>query len=176
LQNKSDYVIQGRALPFDDNDTVPLGYKTTIAGEFKIGIDQVDGFLVNKKIYIEDKLLGKVQDLSESSYAFTTEIGTYNNRFVLRYTNTTKSLANVGFELVEKGVLVSNRNKEVKVNSFSALIAKVSIYDMSGKQIYKNTNVDSKDLVIRNIQSTKQILLVNVELQNGQSLTQKIIY
>jgi hypothetical protein len=28
------FVIQGRALPFDDNDKVPLGYKTTI-GDLK---------------------------------------------------------------------------------------------------------------------------------------------
>jgi hypothetical protein len=47
-------------LPFDD-DKVPLGYKTTIV-EFKIAIDEADGF-VNKKIFLEDKLLGK-QDLS----------------------------------------------------------------------------------------------------------------
>jgi hypothetical protein len=45
-----NFVIQGRALPFDDNDKVPLGYKTTIVGEFKIAIDEADGFLVNKKI------------------------------------------------------------------------------------------------------------------------------
>jgi hypothetical protein len=49
-------------LPFDDND-VPLGYKTTIVGEFKIAIDEADGFL-DKKIFLEDKLLGKTQDLS----------------------------------------------------------------------------------------------------------------
>jgi hypothetical protein len=28
-------------LPFDDNDKVPLGYKTTIVGEFNI--DEADG-------------------------------------------------------------------------------------------------------------------------------------
>jgi hypothetical protein len=59
-------------LPFDDNDKVPLGYKTTIVGEFKIAIDEADGFLVNKKIFLEDKLLGKTQDLS-LAYTFTTE-------------------------------------------------------------------------------------------------------
>jgi hypothetical protein len=36
-------------LPFDDNDEVPLGYKTTIVGNLK-AIDEADGFLVNKKI------------------------------------------------------------------------------------------------------------------------------
>jgi hypothetical protein len=51
--------IQGRALPFDENDVVPLGYKSKIAGDFKIAIDQVDGFLVNNRIFLEDKLLEK---------------------------------------------------------------------------------------------------------------------
>jgi hypothetical protein len=46
-------------LPFDDNDA--MGYKTTIVGEFKIAIDEADGFLVNKKIFLEDKLLGKTK-------------------------------------------------------------------------------------------------------------------
>jgi hypothetical protein len=36
-------------LPFDDNDKVPLGYKTTIVGEFKIAIEQTDGFLAIRK-------------------------------------------------------------------------------------------------------------------------------
>jgi hypothetical protein len=40
---------------------IPLGYKTTIVGEFKIAIDEADGFLVNKKIFLEDKLLGKTK-------------------------------------------------------------------------------------------------------------------
>jgi hypothetical protein len=46
---------------------------------------------------------------------------------------------------------------------------------MSGKQIYKNTKVNSKDLVIRSMQRAKQqILLVNVEC--GKSVTQKKLF
>jgi hypothetical protein len=41
------------------NDVVPLGYKSKIASDFKIAIDQVDGFLVNNRIFLEDKLLEK---------------------------------------------------------------------------------------------------------------------
>jgi hypothetical protein len=49
ISKDENFVIQGRALPFDDNDEA-IGYKTTIVGEFKIAIDEADGFLVNKKI------------------------------------------------------------------------------------------------------------------------------
>jgi hypothetical protein len=50
-------LLSGRALPFDDNDKCHWVIKS-IVGEIKITIDEADGFLVNKKIFLEDKLLG----------------------------------------------------------------------------------------------------------------------
>lgn len=44
-------VIQGRALPFKSTDVVPLGYRTTIAGEFTIGLDHADGNLTVQPIF-----------------------------------------------------------------------------------------------------------------------------
>jgi hypothetical protein len=174
IYQDKNLVIQGRALPFTDTDQVPLGYSSTIVGNFEISIGQSDGLLVDKDVFLEDKLLGTIHNLKNESYSFITEKGVFNDRFILLYAN--KTLAKEDFELPEKAVFISNTNKEVKVNSYSDLIAKVLIYDISGKQIYKNTKVDSKDLVIRSMQRADQILLVNVELQNGQSVTQKIIY
>tara|TARA_R110002126_G_scaffold21034_2_gene76792 strand:- start:1950 stop:5891 length:3942 start_codon:yes stop_codon:yes gene_type:complete len=169
-------VIQGRALPFVDTDEVPLGYSSTIAGDFTISIDQVDGLFTGKEIYLKDNMTNSIHNLNKSAYDYKTEIGTFNNRFTLRYTNANKTLAKEDFELAEYGVLISNTNKEVKVNSSVENIDKVLIYDMSGRQVYKNTTVNNKVLVIRNIQSEKQVLIVKVELQNGQSVTQKIVY
>jgi hypothetical protein len=176
VNNGKNLTIQGRALPFDEMDTVPLGYSSFIAGSFAIGIDQVDGLMVDKDVFIEDKLLDTIHDLKKESYSFTTEKGAFNDRFILRYTNANKTLAKEDFELPEKGVLISNKNKEVKVNSSSEVIDKVVIYDMSGRQIYKNTNVNNKDLVIRNMQLAKQVLFVKVVLQDGRSITKKVIY
>jgi hypothetical protein len=43
-------VIQGRALPFDErNDEVQLGFRSSVAGNFNIGIDQTDGILKAQK-------------------------------------------------------------------------------------------------------------------------------
>jgi hypothetical protein len=38
-------VIQARGLPFDDQDEIVLGYRTTIKGVYTIDIDEVDGVL-----------------------------------------------------------------------------------------------------------------------------------
>jgi uncharacterized delta-60 repeat protein len=168
-------VIQGRGLPFNLSDTVQLGYSANFSGLLAIDVDQVDGELVDQSIFLEDKERDIIHNLTLKPYEFLTERGTFNDRFVLRYTDNTLGLTDVEVTL-QNQVLVSNKNKEVKVNSSSELIDKVVIYDMSGIQIYKNTNVNNKDVVIRNMQLAKQVLLVKVVLQDGRSITKKVIY
>jgi hypothetical protein len=172
-QNKK-LTIQGRALPFDESDLVPLGYKTTIAGDFKIAIDQTDGFLVAMKIYLEDKLLGKTQDLSEADYNFSTEIGTFDDRFVLTYAS--KTLGTGDFKDLGNAVVVSNTNKEIKISAPINEISKVFIYDISGRQIYMKSKVNKDELIISSLLSSEQLLIVKVLLQNNSTVTKKIIY
>ncbi len=167
-------VIQGRALPFDENDVVPLGYSSTIDGEFTINIDEVDGLLANQAVYLEDKLTNTTVDLKSSPYTFTTIAGTFKDRFVLRYAN--RSLANPDFKPTSNKVLVSNKNKQIKINSFAETIDKVSIYDLLGKQIYQKNKVNSKELSILDLGSSHQTLVVKTSLQNGETVTNKIIY
>ena len=167
-------VIQGRALPFDEADEVPIGYKSTIAGDFTIAIAQTDGLLDAKDIFIEDKSTQAVRNLKEGAYKFTTEAGTFNDRFVLRYTN--KTLGNENFEKPENSVLVSNKNKQIKINSSVEIIDKIQIFDLLGRSIYQKMNVNTSEFVISNLVSNHQALLVKVMLRNGQTITKKIIY
>jgi len=174
VNQDKNLVIQGRALPFDENDVVPLGFRSTIDGEFTINIDQVDGLLTDQAVFIEDKLTNTTTDLKSGAYIFTTTAGTFNDRFVLRYNN--KTLGTTNFDVQTNKVLVSNKSKEIKINSFAETIDKVTIYDLLGKQIYQKFNVDSKELSILNLVSNNQTLLVKTTLQNRKTVTNKIIY
>ncbi|WP_367755865.1 T9SS sorting signal type C domain-containing protein [Flavobacterium sp. WC2430] len=174
INNDRKLVIQGRSLPFDNNDKVPLGYRSEIEGNFTIAIDEVDGLFKDQVVFIEDKLLNVVHNLKKDSYTFTTGKGVFDDRFVLSYTN--KTLAIDNFDIIEKGVLISNKNKEVKINSSVENIDTVLIYDLLGRQIYKKSNVNNKELIILNLLSTKQTLLIKVGLQGGEVIHKKIIY
>jgi hypothetical protein len=55
--------IQGRNLPFDENDQIALGYNAVVEGSFSIRIDHTDGLLDNQKIYLIDQLTQKIHDL-----------------------------------------------------------------------------------------------------------------
>ncbi|PXY44567.1 PKD-like domain-containing protein [Flavobacterium hydrophilum] len=174
VNEASNMTIQGRALPFSDADVVPLGYRSTIAGDFTIAIDQADGNLATQRIYLEDKQTGTINELTAKNYTFKTKAGTFNNRFVLRYTN--KTLGTGDFETVDDAVWVLAQNKTVTVNSTTENIDKVFIYDISGKQLYKKVDVGNLQLIIQNLPFAQQVLLVKIVLDNGYETTKKVIF
>ena len=169
------YKIQGRAAYYE-NDQVRLGYFSVVAGTFNINIDSKEGVFDNlsTSVYLEDKLLNVIYDLKQSPYTFTTEKGTFNDRFILRYTN--KNLGITDLETLENQVLVSNKNKQIKVNSAVETIDKVLVYDLLGRQLFKKEKISGNELTIPNLVSSQQTLLVKVSLQNGQTVTKKIIF
>jgi len=173
INSNRNLVIQGRALPFTDSDTVPLGYRTIIAGEFTISIDQVDGMLTNQPVYIEDKLTNTLHDLRQSSYTFSTGVGIFNNRFVLRYTN--KSLATDDFKVVNDAVSIGVKNKMISISSNVENIDKIFVYDVSGKQLSNIENIRNTHLMISNLPDTREVLLVKVLLENGKSVTKRAL-
>uniref|UniRef100_UPI0013D823DE T9SS sorting signal type C domain-containing protein n=1 Tax=Flavobacterium fluviatile TaxID=1862387 RepID=UPI0013D823DE len=174
INEASDLTIQGRALPFTDADVVPLGYRSTIAGEFTIAIDQADGNLATQRVYLEDKQLGTISELTAKNYTFTTKAGTFKNRFVLRYKNNT--LGTGDFETTEDAVSVLAQNKTVTVNSTAENIEKVFLYDLSGKLLYTRDNVNNLQLIMQNLSFAQQVLLVKVVLDNGYQTTKKVIF
>lgn len=174
INNDSKFVIQGRALPFENTDIVPLGYKSTIAGNFTIGINQTDGILANHAIYLEDKVTQTTYDLRSANYTFATATGTFNDRFVLKYTN--KALGTDDFEKEDNSIVVATHNKVITISSANSDIGKVFIYDVAGKQLYRKSNVKNSKLIIENLHSGNQVLLIKIVLENETSVTRKIIF
>lgn len=174
INSGKNLVIQGRALPFNTADVVPLGYRSAIVGEFTISIAQVDGMLVNQPVFIVDKLANKTHDLTQGGYVFNTGIGIFNDRFEIRYANTTLSTNN--FESINNDVSIGIKNQIITINSTVGNIDKIFIYDVLGRQLLKNENIKNTELSIQDLSSPKEILLVKVFLENGYSTTKKAFF
>ncbi|SNS01324.1 tandem-95 repeat protein [Flavobacterium sp. ov086] len=174
INESKKLAIQGRALPFQDTDQVPLGYKTTVAGDFTIAIDHTDGVFNNQAVYLEDKTTGTVTNLQAGNYTFTTAIGTFIDRFTISYIK--KTLGTDDFENLENSVLVSIKDKVVKVTATKETIKEVSIYDINGQLLYNKKKIGTAELQIPNLQSSNQVLLVKVTLDNDYLTTKKIIF
>ncbi|MBS7232527.1 T9SS sorting signal type C domain-containing protein [Flavobacterium psychroterrae] len=174
FSNDNKYVIQGRALPFSDADIISLGYRTTIEGDFTISIDGTDGSLSNQNIYLEDKTTGKVHDLTAGNYTFKTAIGTFTDRLVLRYTNKTLGIGDI--ENPDNNLIVTVKDKVVKVTSTNENIKQVTIFDITGKLLYDKNKVGATELQLQNLPFSNQVLLVKVILENDSTTTKKIIF
>jgi hypothetical protein len=175
INESKNLVIQGRALPFDTADEVPLGYSSTTAGDFTISIDQTDGLLANQDIFLEDKDTGTTQNLKDGAYNFTTDTGTFDTRFVLKYTNGT-TLGTNTIDAKENKVIVSAKNKQIKINAINETIDKVTVYDLLGKRIYQKANIGTSELLISNINPSQTVLIVKTTLKNGQTSSKKVIF
>ena len=173
LIGNDKFVIQGRSIPFNPNDIVPLGIKTSVHGSYTIAIGGLDGLFENpnRNIYLEDTETGNIQNLRVAPYTFTINGGTNNTRFKLRYKysrgNNSKSSVS--------DVVVSSANKEILVQSFGENMQQISVYDMVGRSIFNSNTINNTEFIINNVSSSQQTLIIKVTLESGKVITKKLI-
>lgn len=172
INEKENLTIQGRALPFDEKDEIPLGFRSTIDGSFTISIDEVDGLMTNQSVFLEDKLTNAFFDLKNGDYTFNTLAGTFDDRFVLKFSNKTLSLDStekedgilVFYSSNYKTLIIHNKKVDSAVNS-------VSLFNMLGQNIglwdVKDNEQTNIQIPIKDISSG--LYIVKVKTANGDS-------
>lgn len=80
------------------------------------------------------------------------------------------------FEVVPEATVVAVNNNTVTVRTVEGVIDKLFFYDISGKTLYTLEAVDKATVVISDLQSSNQMLIVKVVLDNGDVRTSKIIF
>lgn len=164
--------IQGKGLPFTENDEIQVGYSTNQSGIHTFGLDAVDGlFEDNQAIYIEDLELGIIHDLKAAPYTFTTATGTFSNRFVLRFSNETLSAPTV-----EKNNELQVYTSNGIIASANTLIQAVLVYDIQGRLLYQNQDVNQTEFQITNVSKSNSPLVIQVVFENQVTVSKKVIY
>lgn len=165
-------IIQGRSVPFDQNDQVPLAFKVPNAGSYTIFIKAIDGLLNNQNIFLEDKLLNIIHNLKATPYTFTAEIGETLDRFVLRYTNQILSTD----ENIFSNEVIIFTNNHINVKSTGQLIKEVVAYDVLGKTLIDRKNISQHEIILPELKPTSGMLIVKVKLENDVVVTKKVAY
>ncbi|WP_445719855.1 hypothetical protein [Flavobacterium sp.] len=164
--------IQGKGLPFLESDVISLGYKGSQNGSYTIAIAVVDGvFEGSQTIYLEDRLTNIIHNLSESPYVFQSNSGIYNNRFALRYANST--LSNPDFDA--NSIVIYTEDDKIYMNSGIESISSYEVYDILGRLLISDLKVSSNEIIVE-LKKSNQPLVVKVKFQNNQVLTKKIIH
>lgn len=168
-----DLLIQGRALPFQDGDIVPLGVEFLKNGIYKIGIDHLKGSLMlneDQGIFLEDTYNNVIHNLKISPYSFTATTGDIKDRFVLRYMDKTLSVDDK--EISDTFVYVKNEQLYVKA---SKNIESVVVYDLTGKKLMDYKLDGYSDNFNTQFQFSRGAYLTVIKLENTGVITKKVI-
>ena len=171
LIDDKNYRIQARPL-FSANDQVPLGYFAAVSGLFTIEIDAAEGLFnqQNQLIYLEDRLLNTIHNLTQSAYTFTTNSGTFNNRFVLRYST---DLTSNPFESTDQFVHIYGHENQIQIRAIQDQIERVVVYDLLGRMLYNYAGINVAEHSFH-LPFSQAVVLVQVKLKSGKVFTQKV--
>ncbi len=176
VMDNKNFDIQGRDVNFDVNDLIPLGIKISTNGNYTIGITTAEGIFIDgsQTIYLEDKLLNIVHNLTSNPYLFSGTSGTNNDRFVLRFTNT--ALSNNSFDNGQKTVFVYKNNNVLEVKSIAEKMASVVVYDVLGRIVFSQKGMSTNLLSLESLLPNNSALLVSTVLENGAVVTKKVLF
>lgn len=170
LIDNNEYVIQGKGLPFTDEDVVKLGLKVVEAGDFEINIEQVDGLFVNQDVFVKDNYTNVIHNLKEGSYTFIAQVGTFNDRFEMIYKKPLKE------EVVTTNTVdILVKNNDLTIQTYHSEISSIEVFDVLGKSIYTKSGINNKQFNTNQITVSNQALIVKIQLQNGENVIKKII-
>jgi len=173
LIEQDEVRIQGKALPFNQNDKIVLGFSAPKNDNYTIAIASLDGLFKDKdqKILLEDTYLKKTHILNDTPYQFSADMGRFNDRFILKYA---KEESNLDASNLSNITVYTSTAINVKSNIQNIFM--VEIFDIQGKRLFNSENISKKELEINQLKPTSDVLLVRVTLENGEVQTKKVIY
>jgi hypothetical protein len=166
------FEIQGRSLPFDINDEIPIGVNVPTQGNYSFAIAALDGLFEDQNIYLKDTMLNITHDLKANPYPFTTSAGVTMDRFKIVYINNALGNPNYSFDNTIK-VLVNN---EITVSSSNLQIESIVVYNLLGQKINTYKNIYSNYIILHGIHKNNTTLFLKIKLQTGEMVTKKISY
>gem|GEM_PF-805336 len=175
IDDNTEYAIQGRAIPFVENDVVTMGYIASAQGSYTVSIDHVDGlFLGDQDIFVHDKVANVYHNLKESAYEFTSDAGTINDRLELVYQAETLGVDTPG--AADNSILVYKAEGVLHVASSSQPLSNIQIFDVRGRKLYDRKDISGTSIVLSDLRAEQQVLLVTVVTESGAKVTRKVLY
>ncbi len=167
-ENTEAYAIQGRALPFDQDDVVTLGYKAEQAGTYSISLVNLDGLFEDTDIFIKDKMLDIEHNIKSGAYEFVTESGEFSDRLEIVY----RTNLNVQNPSIDNNWIAYSKDNQIQLESVGFDMKDVHVYDMLGRVVYSATNVNANKHQINNV-GANQVLIIKIVTPQGTTSVKK---
>jgi len=168
----TNLAIQARP-KFEASDVVPMGFEAIAPGQYTIALDHFDGLFDGEQdIYIKDNLEGLTHNLKNGAYTFTSKEGTFTERFEIVYTNV---LSTNNPALNANSVIVYKQGTTININSTTAEVTGVTIYDIRGRKLYTQSNINATQTAITGLQAQQEVLIVEINTAKGK-VSKKLVF
>ncbi len=171
------FVIQGKGLPFNDYDVIPLGVKINAQGNHYIALAETDGLfeIGDQIIYIRDNESGYIHNLIDSPYSFNSVAGTFNNRFEIVFRTNALSVDEVVVDSNTVSIIELDSDLvKFTVHSNQITIREVEIIDLTGRTVYNFKGENNSEIYnLSNLSSSAYV--AKITLSNGQVVAKKAI-
>ncbi|GAA4268609.1 T9SS type A sorting domain-containing protein [Hyunsoonleella aestuarii] len=176
-RSNKKFAIQGRSPKnLNQGEKIKLGLQTFIETPtiYKFSIVKTQGdFLNNSTIFLRDKYLNKLHELSQYDYSFTSDAGEFKDRFEIVFKDTEfRNLATV--EKTEVHIIEDQANKFTFSSTNDLVLDEISIFDFSGNLVYKLEGNSSQE-TFELSKLKKSLYIAKVELSSGDIITKKFI-
>lgn len=166
------FTIQGRALPFNATDIVPLGYRSDIEGDMHIAIAAFDGIFAQNDVILFDNYAGISQNLKDGPYYFSTAPGEFNDRFYVSYqpvalgVNDTVATGKTPVMWIENQSIL-NINWESGVQNYT-------VYNLMGQLIAQGKGESAQQIQVQLPVANANFWIVEVENTAGETHVVKL--
>ncbi len=162
--------IQARDANFSQEDNVKLGFKSSVSGNYIISLTDKDGiFKSDQNIYLRDKYLNKVVNITDNAYTFNTNAGQYEDRFEVVY----KPLETLGTDNSVKKRIQIYKDVSNFIVTAPNNIDEVSVYDSLGRLIFDSKT--SKNEILINKTNLPEGMYIIKARSGNTTLTKKIL-
>ncbi|PKQ45871.1 T9SS type A sorting domain-containing protein [Confluentibacter flavum] len=176
--SNKEFAIQGKAEnSLNFSETINLGFKTSINTStlYTLSMAQLQGeFLTNNTVYLKDNLLNKVHNLSDADYTFTSEVGEFNDRFVVMFNNQSLSTDELVADANTLKIIDLDNDRVTFSITNNLKIKNVTVFDLLGRELYQFKGQNSEETyLLSSLKNT--IYIAKVELSNGATITKKAV-
>lgn len=169
MAEETKVLINGRS-PFEISDRIPIGIKAFTAGTYKIRVGKREGiFATGQSIYLKDKELGIVTDLTGGDYTFASGSGEFTNRFEIVY----KPSVVLTADDASRTLTYVYRDGSDFIVRADRTVEQVEVFDASGRLLLKFSGT-SREIRFSASYLAEGIYVMKAQLKGGDTVTKKI--
>ncbi|MGO4821444.1 MULTISPECIES: LamG-like jellyroll fold domain-containing protein [unclassified Flavobacterium] len=181
LNGTTKLAIEGEGY-FNIDKQYPLGIKTASDGKISIGIDKLENFDKNTKLYILDKETATYHNIKNDWFEIELPTGVFNDRFFLCFKkekskmDKSDTLDTAEFKPTEDSNVLVTLNKNVTVLSPDNEIKEIMVYDLLGRMVDSYKQINASTCTLNQLSKTSSPLILKITLTDATVTTKKIVF